>query len=43
MEVIDVGASAARHYAQGHKLGDPKAIKGAVKRVIIRATGAEFS
>jgi hypothetical protein len=40
VEVVDVPAPAARHYADDHKLGDPAA---PVRRtVIIRATGAEF-
>jgi hypothetical protein len=42
VKVIDVPAAAARHYAKGHKLGKASEIKGNVKRVIVRALGAEF-
>ncbi|MFW5739962.1 MAG: DUF4920 domain-containing protein [Myxococcota bacterium] len=42
VDVIEVSAAAARHYAKGHKIGDPNEIKGPVKRVVIKATGAEF-
>ncbi|PIE64552.1 MAG: hypothetical protein CSA24_03040 [Deltaproteobacteria bacterium] len=42
VEVVEVEAKHARHIAEEHKLGDPSAIKGNVKQVVIRATGAEF-
>lgn len=41
VEVIEVPAAAARHYAKDHKIGDEN-VEGPVKQVIIRATGAEF-
>ena len=43
VEVTDVAAAAARHYAQDHKVGDPAAEGAAsVKQVVVRASGAEF-
>ena len=42
VDVIEEAPAAARHYAEGHKIGDPSKIDGPVKRVIVRATGAEF-
>ena len=29
-------------FAETHKLGDPSAISGPVKQIVVRATGAEF-
>jgi len=42
VEVTEVAEGTARHYAKDHKLGDPSAVQGPVKAVILRATGAEF-
>ncbi|HPY18165.1 MAG TPA: DUF4920 domain-containing protein [Polyangiaceae bacterium] len=42
VDLIEESASAARHYAEGHQIGDPSAIQGPVKRVVLRASGAEF-
>lgn len=42
VDVIEVPAAAARHYAEGHKIGDPEKINGPEKQVVIKATGAEF-
>lgn len=42
VDVIEESAAAAKHYAEGHKIGDPNKIEGPIKRVVIRATGAEF-
>ena len=42
VEVIEVPAEAAKHYAKGHQLGDPDAVRGPERRVVIRASGAEF-
>ncbi len=42
VDVIEESAAAAKHYAEGHKIGDPSKIDGPIKRVVIRATGAEF-
>jgi hypothetical protein len=42
VDVIEESAAAAKHYAEGHKIGDPGKIEGPVKRVVIRASGAEF-
>jgi hypothetical protein len=42
VELVDVPAPTARHYAADHGLGDPKAVAGPVRSVILRARGAEF-
>lgn len=42
VEVIEVAADHARHIAGEHKLGDPEAITGNVKQVVLRASGADF-
>lgn len=42
VDVTEEAPAAARHYAEGHKIGDPSKIDGPVKRVIVHATGAEF-
>jgi len=44
VEIIEVDAAAAQHFARTHGLGDPEAIKGEgkIKSVVLRATGAEF-
>jgi hypothetical protein len=44
VEIIEVDAAAARHFARMHGLGDPEAIQGEgkIKSVVLRATGAEF-
>jgi hypothetical protein len=42
VDVIEESAKQAQHYAENHKIGDPKKIEGPVKRIVIRATGAEF-
>lgn len=42
VEVIEVGQRMAQHLADDHKLQAPKTQLGPVKRVIIRATGADF-
>jgi hypothetical protein len=42
VELIEIPAEEARHYAKEHKLGDPAAITGPVKRAVIRAAGAAF-
>ena len=44
VEIIEVDAAAARHFAKMHGLGDPEAIQGEgkIKSVVLRATGAEF-
>jgi hypothetical protein len=42
VEVTEVAPEQAKHIAGEHKLGDPAAITGPVKQVIIRATGAAF-
>ncbi len=42
VEVIAVSARAARHFARRHGLGDPEAIAGIQRRVVLRATGAAF-
>lgn len=44
VEVVDVAAGAARHYAAEHKVGDPAELAGdaPIKQIVIRATGAEF-
>ncbi|MBN2358667.1 MAG: DUF4920 domain-containing protein [Deltaproteobacteria bacterium] len=43
VEVIEVAADQAKHFAVEHKLGDPGAITGPVKQVIVRASGADFT
>jgi hypothetical protein len=43
VEVTEVAADQAKHIAGEHKLGDPAAITGPVKQVVIRATGAAFT
>ena len=43
VEVIEVPVDRARHLAEKHKLSEPEDIKAPVKRVLIRATGADFS
>ena len=44
VELMDVSASSARHYAESHGLGGSKAVEGgkSVRQVVIRVTGAEF-
>ncbi len=42
VDVIEINAETAQHYAHEHKLGEPAAASGPVKQVIVRATGAEF-
>jgi hypothetical protein len=42
VEVIEVAAEHAKHIAGEHKLGDPEAITGNVKQVVLRASGADF-
>lgn len=43
VEVQEVPAAAARHYAQDHKVGDGPAEGAAtIKQVVVRANGAEF-
>ncbi len=42
IDVIEVPAAAARHFAAEHALGDASAVRGAERRVVLRATGAEF-
>ena len=43
VEVTEVDPNQAKHIAGEHKLGDPAAITGPVKQVVIRATGAAFA
>jgi hypothetical protein len=44
VEVVEVPAGAARHYAKDHKVGDQAAIEGdaPIKQIVVRADGAEF-
>ncbi len=42
VEVVEVPAATAKHYAEGHQLGDGKDVQGPVKSVVIKAVGAEF-
>lgn len=42
VEVIQVPARFARHMADEHKIGDSSKMRGPQRRVILRATGAEF-
>jgi hypothetical protein len=42
VEVTDVPAETAKHFLGEHKLGDPEAVQGGIKQVIIRAAAAEF-
>lgn len=42
VEVIEVPEAEARHHAKDHKMGDPSAVRGPQKRIVLRATGAQF-
>lgn len=42
LELVQVPATTARHYAAGHGLGDPKRVNGPVEAPVLVATGAEF-
>jgi hypothetical protein len=42
VEVIEVPESEAKHFATGHGIGEADEVRGPVKNVIVRATGAEF-
>ena len=42
VSVVEVPAGSAKHYAEEHKLGDPSAVRGAERRIVISAFGAEF-
>ncbi|MBI5494441.1 MAG: DUF4920 domain-containing protein [Deltaproteobacteria bacterium] len=42
VEVLELAAEQAQHLAGEHKLGDPAAVAGSVKQVVVRATGADF-
>jgi hypothetical protein len=42
VELVEVPAEQARHYARKHGLGDGGTSAGPTKRIVVRATGAEF-
>ncbi|MBI4705202.1 MAG: hypothetical protein HY744_29185 [Deltaproteobacteria bacterium] len=42
VELVEVSAEAAKHFAGEHQLGEPGKAEGPAKRAIVRATGAEF-
>lgn len=42
IEILEVPEAEARHHAKDHKLGDPSAVQGPQKRIVLRATGAQF-
>jgi len=42
LEVTEINAATARHYAEDHRLGEAPADEAPIKQIVLRATGAEF-